>query len=412
MFSLRYFSADRRRLTLFVVVIAIIASAIETDIFVPSFPAVQHYFAATESQVQMILSVNFAALCLSCLFYGPMADAWGRKWVLTGGLALSALGSFGCLIAPNLNTLLAFRFIQGLGSSAAFVVPGALFYDLYRKEEAVKLSGICNSAVTLAMAGTPMLGVFLNIHFGWRANFLAVSGVATLALILVICFVQESLPLSQRIALNRAHIVAGYTKLLTSFPTLACLLIFGLLCSNYFMFIANLSLIFVNFLHVSAFVLGFYQGAVLLTFACTSVFSGKILQYLQAERMRQLGAILCFIGAGLLALVAVYEPNSPTAIIAAMCVEACGFPLLVNVMFGDYMHYFPEIKGLASAMSNGTRFVLSAGIVQLSGMLFTGTIQPVALIIFITTSISLVLFMILMRQKVFSNATTVEVAAH
>ncbi|HSX38223.1 MAG TPA: MFS transporter [Chlamydiales bacterium] len=98
-----------------IILFAFIAFYIETDIYTPSFPQMINYFGTNEDTIQMLLSMNFLGLCLSCLFFGPASDAYGRKPILCSGLFIFMLGSIGCAVTDSLDWMIAFRFLQGVG---------------------------------------------------------------------------------------------------------------------------------------------------------------------------------------------------------------------------------------------------------------------------------------------------------
>ena len=69
----------------------------ETDIYVPTFPEMIQYFGVHENQIQLILSINFAGLCLAGLVVGPLSDSYGRRKVLLISLLLFVISSIGCV---------------------------------------------------------------------------------------------------------------------------------------------------------------------------------------------------------------------------------------------------------------------------------------------------------------------------
>lgn len=87
-------------LILLTIIVMDFLTGMEFDLFVPSFPELQHHFAISPFWVEALLSVNFLGYCLSLFFVGGLADRYGRKPVLLFGLTLFIIGSFLCLWAP------------------------------------------------------------------------------------------------------------------------------------------------------------------------------------------------------------------------------------------------------------------------------------------------------------------------
>ncbi len=369
-------------LTMSVVVLVIISAAVETDIFVPSFPVLQDYFATTESKVQMIISVNFFALCIASLFYGPLSDAYGRRPILLLGMLLFSVSSIACVLVNSIEALLFWRFMQGLGSAVAFVVPAAIIYDTHTPEKAAKMLGIYNSIITFAMSLAPIMGSFLYLTYNWRANFIFVAALATIAFIFSLIFIKESLEKEQRPRMHVPSIMTSYKKLLKNPKAMANLYLICGVCGAYFAYIANLSLIFINHLGVNQEHYGYYQAVILLIFAFVSFSSGYIIEALGINRTRSWGLKITVTGAVLFLAVALFAGQNPVLITLAMAIFTGGFALSMNIFFGDYMSVYPEIKGVAAALANSIRLFIMAALIALAGFFFNGTMIPVAIIVF------------------------------
>src|SRR5262245_20087211 len=82
-----------------VLILSFVAFAVETDIYVPSFPDMVKQLGVSETDIQRVLSLNFLGVCISCLFSGALSDSFGRKRVLSVGTGLFALASLGCYLA-------------------------------------------------------------------------------------------------------------------------------------------------------------------------------------------------------------------------------------------------------------------------------------------------------------------------
>lgn len=386
-------------ITLSVLLVVIISAAIEIDIFVPSFPAIQAFFDTTEAKVKMILSVNFLGLCISSLLVGPLTDSFGRRNTLLAGLAIFSVASIASVFSPNMETLLLCRFFQGVGCSAAFVIPGAILFDLHSKEEAAKILGWYNSIITLSISAAPLIGTYLHITHGWRANFIFITVLSALAFILVLAFAKESLTKEHRTPWNVPGILRGYGRLLSSFPAITSLAIMNLMVAGYIAYIGNLSILFINYFGMEEKIYAYYQGVVLFVFAAVSISCGKIMQALGMEKTRLWGKVFSFFGATSLLITAIFFPKNPVLITVAMCCFSAGFAAMVGIVFADYMNIYPEIKGIASALCQSTRLLFMAIAIAISNIMFNGTILSIALIIFTFSALAMILLLLLQRQQ-------------
>lgn len=164
------------------------------DMYLPAFPAIGLALNADAEQVQLSLSVYFLGLASGQLFYGPLADRFGRRWPLLIGIALFCLASFACAMAPTLEWLLVARFAQALGGCAGMVVTRAVVRDLCAPIDAAKAF----SQLMLIMGVAPILaplagGAMLKVA-GWPSIFWFLTVFSALFALAVYFFLPETLP--------------------------------------------------------------------------------------------------------------------------------------------------------------------------------------------------------------------------
>jgi DHA1 family bicyclomycin/chloramphenicol resistance-like MFS transporter len=83
-------------------------AALGIDLMLPAFDEVRTYFGlAPESpRAAQIVTMFLLGMALSQYFYGPLADRFGRRPVLYGGLAIYFAGALGSALAPSLDLIL------------------------------------------------------------------------------------------------------------------------------------------------------------------------------------------------------------------------------------------------------------------------------------------------------------------
>jgi EmrB/QacA subfamily drug resistance transporter len=130
--------------------------------------------------------VNGYLLPLSALLLlgGAAGDRFGRRRILLSGIAIFALASLLCALAPQLGLLVAGRVLQGIG--AAFVLPNslAILGATFEGKARGKAIGIWAAAGAGAGAIGPLLGGWLIDAVGWRAIFYINLPIAALALVM------------------------------------------------------------------------------------------------------------------------------------------------------------------------------------------------------------------------------------
>jgi len=379
------------------IIISVLGACMEIDISVPSFPSIMDFFGATEAQVQNTLSVNFLAVCLSGLLYGPLSEAWGRRGLMLFGATCFLLGAIGCALAFSINQLLFWRFIQGLGASSAFVLGFTMIADRYQGEIAAKRFSQINAYVTIFMALAPILGSTIIHYFSWRANFTAVALIAFVAWVLLMGGLPETKLEKQ--ALNLKGIVLDYGYVITHRRFMLYALIPNLMCAAYLTFVGTAAFYYMNTCGLDVMVYAIHQGLVVLVFSVTSFYANKIIARLGSNQAVLLGMSLTLIGTILFVSFAFLFPFTPVLITTAMIVIAIGSAFPMSVTWAESMEIIPHLKGTCSSFIMSLRLLLSSIAVAITGVFFDGSMRPVALVIFVAILLSLVCYIPIYKPK-------------
>ena len=179
----------------FVLAATILASAmafIDGSVVHIALPALQEDLGASFAAVQWVANAYMLLLGGLILVGGAAGDRFGRKRVFVIGIAVFAVTSLVCAVAPNAEALIAARAAQGFG--AALLVPQslAIISAAFPKEVRGRAIGVWAGAAALTTAMGPPLGGFLIDAVDWRAVFWINLPVSAVALWLAARFVPES----------------------------------------------------------------------------------------------------------------------------------------------------------------------------------------------------------------------------
>ena len=209
------------------------------DMYLPALPSIGKSLGATVGAVQASLMAFFIALGLGQIVYGPVSDMFGRKGPLYAGLVLFALASVGCALAPDIQTLVALRFVQGLGACATMVIPRAVVRDMHTGTEAARLVSMLMLVFSVSPILAPLAGSLLIESIGWRSVFWAVTVIALFCLLLLAFGLPETRPASQRRHSSVRSALAGYGVLLRDRQFLGLVFIGAFGASGFFAYLAN-----------------------------------------------------------------------------------------------------------------------------------------------------------------------------
>lgn len=368
-------------LFLAVLMLAFISFYIETDIYTPSFPVMMVYFGTTEESIQLLLSMNFLGLCLSSLIFGPASDAYGRKTVLSLGLSLFMLGSLGCTATDSFAWMVAFRFLQGIGCGSIVSAGLASLFDIYPPEKSSRLIAVLNGTVGGMMALAPLLGNWISLTLGWRVNFYLIACLAILSFVTTLTLTKETLPKEKRRPLSLGTVFKNYGAILINFPFMAHTLIWCLMFSMVIVFIANLSLIFVDFLMVPKEVFGYYQTAIMGAFFLGSMSGAFLIKRIGMLNTKILGSLIFVVGTVLLSVLSGGGSESPELLVLAMALTSLGCALAITIYFCYSMNHIEEhLKGSAMSLTQSLRIFLSSSLVWLAARWFDGSTLPMAIL--------------------------------
>jgi DHA1 family bicyclomycin/chloramphenicol resistance-like MFS transporter len=174
-------------------------TALGIDSVLPAFGDLRAEFGidAGSTAVSWVITGYFLGLASGQLFYGPLSDRFGRKRLLSVGLALYIAGAIGSALSPSLVVLVLFRVLNGLGAAGPRSLALAMVRDRFEGEQMARTMSFAMSIFILVPVIAPSLGA-LVLRFGpWPSVF---WGAAVLAAVVAVWTrrLPETLPPERR----------------------------------------------------------------------------------------------------------------------------------------------------------------------------------------------------------------------
>src|SRR6202165_1562668 len=145
-------------------------------------PALAKEWGLTKGALGPVFSAGLFGLMIGALLFGPLADRVGRKKIIILSTLAFGIGALVTALIQDLNTLLAIRFLTGLGLGGA--MPNAIAmtseFNPRRRRATMVMIMFCGFSVGAALGG--LLAAALIPQFGWRSVFV-VGGIAPLLLV-------------------------------------------------------------------------------------------------------------------------------------------------------------------------------------------------------------------------------------
>jgi len=148
--------------------------AIAIDGMLPALPEIARDLTpGNPTYAQLVVTSFVLGMGIGTLFTGPLSDAFGRKPVMIGGGVLYIVAAVLIYLSPTLETVVASRFLMGLGSAGPRVVALAVIRDLYKGREMARIASFVMVVFALVPAIAPMLCAGIITLAGWRSVFFA-----------------------------------------------------------------------------------------------------------------------------------------------------------------------------------------------------------------------------------------------
>jgi MFS transporter, ACDE family, multidrug resistance protein len=160
--------APEKRRSLSLVYAASLALMMGVNFIQPALPAMTEPFGISDSALSLIMTVFTAPAIVLSPIFGVIADMYGRRLLLAGGLILFGISGTAMAFATSFTWLLIFRTIQGIGFSAVIPLTIVLIGDLLEGDEEIAGQGL---KVFLDRVGymilPPLGGLLAAIAWHW-----------------------------------------------------------------------------------------------------------------------------------------------------------------------------------------------------------------------------------------------------
>jgi DHA1 family bicyclomycin/chloramphenicol resistance-like MFS transporter len=275
-------------------------ASISTDLYLPALPAMADALHSDAGTLQLTISGYLIGFSLGQLLWGPASDRHGRRLPVAIGLVLFILGSAGCAMSGDAETLIGWRALQAVGACASVVISRAMVRDLYSGTRAAQMM----SALMTVMAVAPLIGPSVGgliLHVAsWRAIFwaLVAIGIATLAGLYCL---PETLPRERRVRAPLAHALAGYVSLLRHRRVLVCSASVGFLYGGIFAYVAGTPFAYITYYHVSPQFYGVLFAAGIVGIMIANQINARLVTRFGSDSLMRIGAIIAAVMGTLLA---------------------------------------------------------------------------------------------------------------
>jgi DHA1 family bicyclomycin/chloramphenicol resistance-like MFS transporter len=352
---------------------------VSTDLYLASLPGLTRTFAVSIATAQLTLSVWVAAFGAMQLVAGPMSDRHGRRPVLTGGLALYAAASVGCVLAPTIELLIAARLFQAVGCCAAVVVARAIVRDVFDTRSGAQALAQAYTVLAFGPILGPVLGSFLEVRFGHRAAFVALALFAAALLATTLAKLAETNRHLDPAAMRPRALAANYRRVLRSADFRAYTLV---ACASYgglFAFISGSSFVLIRVLGVPTAYFGFGFAFCVCGYLLGTIICRRLLSRMNVLRTLRVGAALALGGGAAMAVLAVAGVHHWAAVLGPGFVYFLAHGINFPCVQAGSVAPFARLAGAAAGLFGFLVMVVAAMTGAWIGASHDGTAHPLVL---------------------------------
>jgi len=350
------------------------------DTVFPAFGAMGADFGAEPLAVQQTISIYLLGYGLMSLFHGAISDALGRRPVILVGIALFVLASVGCALAPDLDTLLLFRFLQGLSAGVGLIVGRAVIRDAVDGADAQRLMSQVSMIFTIAPALAPIVGGWILGFADWHAIFWFLALFGALLGLLCAFTLPETHPPERRLPLNARVLVRNYAAMLRHRHFVWLVAVTTLNFAALFLYISSAPVVVIQHLGLTEQDFGWFFIPVISGMLLGAFATGRAAGRASARQMVRIGFAVGLVGAAWNLGYAWVSPDYvwPWAILPLVLLSF-GVALVFPQLMLQLLDLYPAQRGSASSMQAFLSLMFQAGVAGLLSPLLSARPASLAL---------------------------------
>ncbi|MEJ0022708.1 MAG: multidrug effflux MFS transporter [Alphaproteobacteria bacterium] len=361
------------------------------DGYLPAVPAIGRDVHASAAAGQWTLASFFAGLSIGQLFYGRSADRFGRRPVFFAGAGLYIGASLGCALAPNIETLIVFRFLQAIGACAATVIARAVIFDLYDSRKGAQFLSRMLLIQGIAPLLAPLAGGWIVATMGWRPIFFMLTGFCTLLAIGVYFFLPETRTAEERNFSRGETVIGSYLAVLRNWPLMQVTFAGAFGSAAIFAYLSNAPQLLIETYKIPTEQFGYYFGVNAVGFVAFAQVNRQLLgRYTTSFILNR--ATMLAAGAALIMLIGSQTPASGKwGVLVPLFVTMSFYAFIMPNATALAQSYDQKRPGAVAAVGGSLTFATASLVAALSSITFNGTATPMAAVMLCSALVALAL---------------------
>jgi len=338
------------------------------DMYLPSIPQMANDLGTSYASMQLTLTVFLLALGAGQLIFGPVIDAYGRRWPLAFGIFAFIITSLWSSVSQSIDMLLYARFFQGLAASLTLVVAMSTVRDVARGIHATQLFALLMTIEGLAPVLAPALGGGIDKLFGWRGVLLTLAIFGLVVFLNSLANLPETLPPQKRSSLRLVNVFKTYREIASStdflIPTLALSGVFFFL----FSYVGGASHVYQITFGLTPELFGLVFGATGIFVLIGAIAASRLVVRVPVPSMAVWGVGLLVIGA-VIGLLSAWTGTGLTGIVVGMTLASLGIGISEATLMSIALSVRDTAFGSSTAVLGAFQLIISSIATPVAGKL-------------------------------------------
>lgn len=361
--------------------------AFAMDMYLPAIPTMAKALDVGIVAMNNTVSSFLVGYGLGQFLGGPISDQVGRKTVGLIGLGLFMVASLGIMFAGTVEQIQVLRGLQALGAGFSAVVCMAAVRDAFPPEEAGRKYALVIMIMLLAPLVAPVIGAFL-LDFGWPAIFAALFVFGAVVFSWYWLGVPETRIVAKK-KVNFGIIFSQYRDVIIrrvdgQFIPMKYLLSQAFSGGVLMVFLTNASFAYMEYFGVSPKVFPLLVAANVILMITTIRISMKLMASMHPDKIYRKG-LWAQLTATALLLLSVSLGDPSLFIVFPLMVLSVGTMGFINPNSSAiFISYYDQLSGSASSINALIFFAIGASLSVFSGVIFDGSLIPIAATMFVS----------------------------
>jgi DHA1 family bicyclomycin/chloramphenicol resistance-like MFS transporter len=351
------------------------------DMYLPALPALTSSLHASGAAGQWTVAAFFIGVSMGQLLYGPLSDRYGRRRPLLFGIWLYIAATLGCMLAPSIQALIAFRVVQALGGCAGMVIARAIVRDRFDHDQVLHVFSLLMLVMGVAPILAPLLGGWVLLVADWRwifglqLVFAVIVGAASLATL------TESRSAETAAHARSENAFRSYAALLGDRRLLGYLLTGAFSGAALFTYVSSSPDVVIGFFHISPQLFGWVFGLNAVGFIAANQINARLARRYPYDTILAWANMAIF-GVSLVLLAdAVTGFGGLFGVLIPLFLIMSGFGFNQSNSSTGALNIDSRRAGATSALLGAASFGTGATCAGLAGFLRDGSPRPMALVI-------------------------------